>query len=202
MAATDSVGNVGKTTCTVIVIPEDHNGCPGSKSSKSSRCTKSSPIYRRPLPPNYSLSSSSKGSKSEPFEPFEPTDILVQEYQDSRQRFLIGGTFEHVWDSAFDADSRLGTSAPTAAPTSGKGKGKGPKGPKSNKSILQRRKESKNDMAPVSAKSSRPEAREEASPPSSQTRNRKVAEFFSDVTFDLDDEEVVNFAIVGEGGGY
>ena len=131
-------------------------------------------------------------------------DILVQEYQDSRQRFLIGGTFEHVWDSAFDADSRLGTSAPTAAPTSGKGKGKGkgPKGPKSNKSILQRRKESKNDMAPVSAKSSRPEAREEASPPSSQTRNRKVAEFFSDVTFDLDDEEVVNFAIVGEGGGY
>ena len=117
VTATDPSGNEGVATCTVIVVPEDHYAdCSGSESG-SSKCSKSNKNnYRRPLPPK------GKG-KGTPPPPHLPNNLLIEEYQNSRQRFLLD-SFSLKWNTVLDANARLTTPAPTAAPT-GKGKGKG-----------------------------------------------------------------------------
>lgn len=93
--ATDQSGNVGETSCTVIVVPnnEEHY----SKSAK---------------PPRVNGKGKGKGT------PHLATD-LIDEYNISQKRYKIG-TFSHIWD--FTLDNTV-TKAPSPAPTPGKGKG-------------------------------------------------------------------------------
>jgi hypothetical protein len=108
-------------------VPEDHYDCSESESepgsSKSSKCSKSNKNnYRRSLPPK---SNKGKG-KGTPPPPHVPNNLLIDEYQNSRQRFLLD-SFSLKWNTALDTNFLLTTPAPTAAPT-GKGKGKGASG--------------------------------------------------------------------------
>ena len=117
--ATDTTGNVGSATCTVIVVPEDHY-CDQDPSSYRCKKTKSSKAGRAG---KYGANSSKgKGYLPTPKDPF----ALVYEYELSTKRFVIGSK-KLVWDTSIDTRIDVATPAPTGAPT-GKGKGKGSSG--------------------------------------------------------------------------
>ena len=74
--ATDAEGNIGRGTCSVIVVPPGH---PTYKSLKSARATKG------------------KGSP-----PHTPTD-LFDEFKSSVQRVKVG-SYQHVWNPTLDTN--------------------------------------------------------------------------------------------------
>ena len=124
--AADPAGNTGETICTVIVVPEDHYDCDNGK-CKSSKKANEARRLRMMQDENSSTEvatdhKTGKGKGSPPL-PHTPTDDLVQEYQLSTKRFIIGSQ-ELVWNTGLDTNINIATPGPTMAPTGVKGKGK------------------------------------------------------------------------------
>jgi hypothetical protein len=93
IAATDAAGNVGRKTCSVIVVPSGHYG--GEESSKSSKGKKAGSSRKL-------KGGKSKGSKKSRVEevPHDPDDLRM-EYPLSTQRYVVS-SLSLLWDATLN----------------------------------------------------------------------------------------------------
>ena len=143
VSATDEIGNVGSTTCSVVVIPKHHPSttsiCGSSKSAKATHRTllkgetksgKAKGDSTKSVKGKESSWSSSKSSKSIKCLDHDNND-LRREYDLSTQRFIVSDLDLH-WDTSLDTtmdkplqpiSGKSGKSSSKATHSSTKGKG-------------------------------------------------------------------------------